>query len=52
MYYIQCFVYHFRNSIDKYDLDKDGHIDFKEFVQYVVEHEKQLKLFIYPVRSK
>ena len=26
------------------DLKKDGHIDFSEFVQYVTEHERQLKL--------
>ena len=30
--------------MDKYDLDKDGSIDFADFVHYVMEHEKGLRL--------
>lgn len=30
--------------MSKSDQNKDGHLDFVEFVQYVMEHEKQLKL--------
>lgn len=28
----------------KSDQNEDGHVDFAEFVQYVLEHEKKLKL--------
>ena len=30
--------------LSKGDQNKDGHLDFGEFVRYVSEHEKQLKL--------
>jgi len=30
--------------MDKYDQDKDGHINLKEFVYYLSEHEKALRL--------
>ena len=29
----------------KHDADKDGKIDFEEFITYVTEHEKKLKLY-------
>jgi len=29
----------------KHDADKDGKIDFDEFLRYVAEHEKNLKLY-------
>ena len=30
--------------MSKSDQNQDGHLDFKEFVKYVIEHEKKLKL--------
>ena len=30
--------------MDKYDQDKDGHINLKEFVYYLSEHERALRL--------
>jgi solute carrier family 25 phosphate transporter 23/24/25/41 len=30
--------------MDKYDTDGDGHVNFEDFVRYVTEHEKALKL--------
>ena len=30
--------------MSKSDQNQDGHVDFAEFVQYVMEHEKQLRL--------
>ncbi|XP_038063947.1 calcium-binding mitochondrial carrier protein SCaMC-2-like isoform X2 [Patiria miniata] len=35
---------HAQKFMSKSDRNKDGHLDFAEFVQYVTEHEKQLKL--------
>ncbi|CAH1786844.1 unnamed protein product [Owenia fusiformis] len=35
---------HAEKLLAKSDLNKDEHLDFAEFVQYVSEHEKQLKL--------
>ncbi|XP_071802790.1 mitochondrial adenyl nucleotide antiporter SLC25A24-B-like isoform X2 [Asterias amurensis] len=35
---------HAQKFMSKSDQNKDGHLDFVEFVQYVTEHEKQLKL--------
>ena len=30
---------------DKHDKDRDGLIDFSEFVKYVTDHEKKLRLY-------
>lgn len=30
---------------EKTDMSKDGQVNFAEFVQYVAEHEKKLRLF-------
>jgi solute carrier family 25 (mitochondrial phosphate transporter), member 23/24/25/41 len=30
--------------MDKYDPDGDGHVSFEDFVRYVTEHEKALRL--------
>ncbi|XP_022085201.1 calcium-binding mitochondrial carrier protein SCaMC-2-like isoform X2 [Acanthaster planci] len=35
---------HAQKFMSKSDQNKDGHVDFAEFLQYVTEHEKQLKL--------
>ena len=35
----------FQEFFEKHDSDKDGQIDFKEFVKYVTEQEKKLRLF-------
>ena len=34
----------FQMFMDKYDFDRDGHINFTDFVRYVTEHEKALRL--------
>ncbi|ELT87912.1 hypothetical protein CAPTEDRAFT_133948, partial [Capitella teleta] len=36
-----CF---FQRILDKYDHDRDGEVNFADFVAYVKEHEKSLKL--------
>lgn len=36
---------HAQRFFDKTDTSKDGQVDFAEFVQYVGEHEKKLRLF-------
>ena len=38
------FVFTLQRFIDRSDYDQDGHIDFEDFVRYVTEHEKKLKL--------
>ncbi|XP_071488756.1 calcium-binding mitochondrial carrier protein SCaMC-2-like [Diadema antillarum] len=35
---------HAEKFMSKSDQNQDGHLDFAEFVQYVIEHEKQLRL--------
>ncbi|XP_072015701.1 calcium-binding mitochondrial carrier protein SCaMC-2-like [Amphiura filiformis] len=35
---------HAQKFLSKSDQNKDGHVDFGEFVKYAIEHEKQLKL--------
>ncbi|XP_071821145.1 calcium-binding mitochondrial carrier protein SCaMC-2-like isoform X2 [Apostichopus japonicus] len=35
---------HAQKFMKKSDQNEDGHVDFAEFVQYVLEHEKKLKL--------
>lgn len=35
---------HAQKLMTKTDQNQDGHVDFAEFVQYVLEHEKKLKL--------
>jgi len=36
--------YEMQKLMDKYDLDGDGHVSFEDFVQFVTEHEKALRL--------
>ena len=38
------FVFLFQKLFDKYDRNSDGHIEFVDFVQYVLDHEKKLRL--------
>lgn len=35
---------HVKHIIDKHDTDDDGELDFNDFVKYVLEHEKKLKV--------
>lgn len=35
----------FQKFFDKHDKDKDGLIDFAEFVKYVTDHERKLRLY-------
>ena len=39
-----CCVLVFQRLMDKYDRNKDGHIYFTDFVYYLSEHEKALRL--------
>lgn len=39
------FFFCFQKFFDKHDKDKDGLIDFSEFVKYVTDHEKKLRLY-------
>ena len=44
LYIMDVTVLFFQRMFKRLDLKKDGHIDFSEFVQYVTEHERQLKI--------
>ena len=38
------FVFVFQSYFEKYDHDQDGKIDYHDFLNYYVEHEKELRL--------
>lgn len=40
-----CGIFWFFQQLMKHDEDKDGKMSFDEFLKYVTEHEKKLKLY-------
>ena len=42
--YTSSLLSFFQRVFKMFDLKKDGHIDFSEFVQYVMEHERKLQI--------
>ena len=37
-------IYYFQRLLERSDHDQDGHLNFADFLKYVTEHEKHLRL--------
>lgn len=44
-FWLRCILYfYFQKFLERSDQNKSGHISLEDFIQYVKEHEKNLKL--------